>query len=319
MHMKIILITPAKKLSKSGNRTTALRWARILRALGYKVSIQRDWDGSAADMMVAIHAWRSAASIERFRQRFPSRPLLVILSGTDIYSYQHSHPQQTLKSMDLADTLVCLHDRVHQVIPQEFTHKLHVLHQSALPLKSARRPARRSFDICVIGHLREEKDPLRAAYAARHLDEASRLRLFHLGKAYNEEWANAAREEMKINQRYRWLGEVGGWRVRQEFVKTHVMVISSIMEGGANVVSEAVIAGVPILASRIDGNVGLLGEDYPGYYEAKNTEALLALLQRCENEADFLHLLLEYADRCKHLFDPVREQAQWQSLLQKLN
>jgi len=319
MHMKIILITPAKKLSKSGNRTTALRWARILRALGHKVSIQLDWDGSAADMMVAIHAWRSAGSIERFRLNFPDRPLLVILSGTDIYSYQHSHPEQTCKSMARADALVCLHDLVHQAIPQEFTHKLHVLHQSARPLKSARRPSRRSFDICVIGHLREEKDPLRAAYAARLLDEASRLRVFHLGKAHNEDWANAAHKEMKVNQRYRWLGEVGGWRVRQEFVKTQLMVISSIMEGGANVVSEAVVAGVPILASKIDGNVGLLGEDYPGYYEAKDTQALLALLQRCENDTDFLQLLLEHAGRFKHLFDPTREQAQWQRLLQKIN
>jgi hypothetical protein len=91
------------------------------------------------------------------------------------------------------------------------------------------------------------------------------------------------------------------------------------MEGGANVVSETVVAGVPILASKIDGNVGLLGEDYPGYYEAKDTQALLALLQRCENDTDFLQLLLEHAGRFKHLFDPTREQAQWQRLLQKIN
>ena len=317
--MKIILITPAKKLSKSGNRTTAVRWSRILRALGHKVSIQREWDGSAVDMMVAIHAWRSAASIERFRLSFPSRPLLVILSGTDIYSYQRSHPEQTRRSMAMADALICLHDLAHRAIPQEFTHKLHVLHQSALPLKSARRPSRRSFDICVIGHLREEKDPLRVAYAARYLDESSHLRIFHLGKAYNKEWSNAADKEMKLNHRYRWIGEVAGWRVRQEFVRTHLMVISSIMEGGANVVSEAVVAGVPILASKIDGNVGLLGEDFPGYYEAKDTQALLKLLQRCENETGFLQLLLEHGGRCKHLFDPAREQGQWQQLLQKIS
>lgn len=316
--MKIILITPAVKLSKAGNRTTAVRWARLLRKLGHRVIIQLEWDGAPADMMVAIHAWRSATSIERFRQQRPGCPLVVLLSGTDIYSFQYSHPRQTLASMAGADALVCLHDLVHRAIAEEFKHKLRVIHQSALPLKRDRSPCKRSFDVCVIGHLREEKDPLRTAYAARGAPAESRLRVRHLGKAHNDAWAKAAREEMRINPRYQWLGEVGAWRVRQELVKTRVMVLSSIMEGGANVISEAVIAGVPVIASNIDGNVGLLGEDYPGYYPAKDTDALGVLLQRAETDPGFLQQLSEHGAKRKHLFVPERELDKWRTLLRSL-
>ena len=316
--MKIILITPAKKQSKTGNRVTANRWERLLRELGHRVTVQSDWDGTPGDMMVAIHAWRSASSIARYRQHFPGRPLVVALSGTDIYRFRHSHPEETLSSMEMADALVCLHDLVYRAIPDAHRNKLHVIHQSAAPLKRARSPSVRTFDVCVVGHLREEKDPFRTAYAVRILQEECRLRVIHLGKAHNDEWAAQARAEMEINPRYHWRGEVGAWQVRKEFLKTHALVHSSIMEGGANVISEAVVADVPVIASDIDGNVGLLGEDYPGYYRVTDTKALCALLQRAETDQEFLQHLREHGSKRKHLFTPERESRHWQALLDSL-
>ena len=268
--------------------------------------------------MVAIHAWRSASSIARFRQQFPGHPLVVALSGTDIYRFRHSHPEETLRSLGMADALVCLHDLVSRAIPEAHRKKLHVIHQSAAPLKRARSPSVRTFDVCVVGHLREEKDPFRAAYAARTLPEQSRLRVIHLGKAHNDEWAGQARAEMEINPRYHWRDEVGAWQVREQFVKTHALVHSSIMEGGANVISEAVVADVPVIASDIDGNVGLLGEDYPGYYPVADTDALCALLQRAETDQSFLQLLNKHGNERKHLFAPERESRRWNALLERL-
>ncbi len=289
-----------------------------MRGIGHRVTVQFDWDGTPGDMMVAIHAWRSASSIERFRRRFPGRPLVVALSGTDIYRFRHSHPEETLRSMEMADALVCLHDLVYRAIPEAHRKKLYVIHQSAAPLKRARRPSVRTFDVCVVGHLREEKDPFRTAYAARTLPEESRLRVIHLGKAHNDEWAGQARAEMEINPRYHWRGEVGAWQVREEFLKTHALVHSSIMEGGANVVSEALVAGVPVIASDIDGNVGLLGEDYPGYYPVEDTEALCELLRRAETDQSFLQLLNKHEYERKHLFTPERESRHWRALLDGL-
>lgn len=313
--MNVILITPAARLAKNGNRTTAVRWARILRELGHRVRVDMDWDGKPADMMVAIHAWRSAEPALRFRERYPDRPLIVLLSGTDIYRFQKSHPGVTRRSMVIADALACLHDEVHRSIPSEFGHKLYVVHQSAPPLPQPRKPSTRQFDICVVGHLREEKDPLRTAYAVRHLPAGSKIRVIHLGKAHTPDWARKAEAEMARNPRYRWLGEVSGWRVRREFVKTRAMVLSSVMEGGANVVSEAVAAGVPVIASDIEGSVGLLGADYEGYYPVQDTEGLRQVLLRAENEPAFLKRLQQQCAAKRHLFTPERETAEWRALL----
>ena len=265
--------------------------------------------------MVALHAWRSADSIARFRARFPTRPLIVALTGTDIYSFQHTHPEETLRSMALADAMTCLHDLVHEAIPREYAAKLHVVYQSAPPLSRPRVPSKRTFDVCVIGHLREEKDSLRTAYAVRDVPRKSRLRVIHLGMAHNQQWAGDANAEMAANPRYFWRGEVPGWQVRQVYGKSHLMVLSSIMEGGANVISEAVVAGLPVIASEIHGTVNLLGAEYPGYYPAKDTEGLRAQLLRAENDPGFVADLADHCAARAGLFTPEAEREAWRRVL----
>lgn len=317
--MKISLITPANKQSRAGNRTTAVRWARILDGLGHRVVYGTEYDGAEADAMVAVHAWRSADSIAWFREKFPHRPLVVALAGTDIYGFQDSHPETTHRSMELADALVCLHDLVHRAIPRRFAAKLRVIHQSAPPLPGPRRPGRRNFDICVVGHLRDEKDSLRTAYAARLLPAESKLRVIHLGKAHNTQWQRKAEAEMKRNPRYLWRGEVPGWAVRRAFGRCHAMVLSSVMEGGANVISEAVVAGLPVIASDIDGSIGLLGDDYDGYYQVGDEAALANLLHRVETEPRYLKHLAAQCRKRARLFTPARERAAWKKLLAEMS
>jgi len=282
------------------------------------VSIAEQDTGSNADMMVAVHAWRSHASIRAFSDRHPDRPLVVLLAGTDIYGFQHSHPIETLDSMARADALVCLHDLVHRAIPKKFARKLHVIRQSSPPPTAPRAPSRRRFDICIIGHLRSEKDSLRAAYAARLAGPDSKLRVIHLGKAHDATWEADAKAEMARNPRYDWRGEVPGWAVRRCFARCHAMVISSVMEGGANVVSEAIVAGLPVIASDIDGNIGLLGPDYEGYYPVQDTDALAAMLHRAETDARFLKRLAAQERKLQKLFTPAREAAAWKRLLEEL-
>ena len=307
--MKISLITPAPKQSLSGNRKTASRWAGLLRQLGHNVEIGEAWDGAQADMLMAVHAWRSADSVVRFRDRHPDKPLIVLLSGTDIYRFQHSHPEETIRSMELADALVCLHDLVDRDIPKRFGKKLHIVHQSAAPLPASPAPSRRHFDVCVIGHLRDEKDSLRTAYAARELPAESHIRVIHLGRAHDTDWEKRAVAEMKRNPRYLWHGEVPRWQVRRQMARSRAMVLSSVMEGGANVISEAVAGALPVIASDIPGSVGLLGEDYQGYYPVENTSALAAVLHRAETESGFLATLKRQCRARRKLFTPARERA----------
>ena len=262
--MHIIIITPAKLKSLSGNRATAQRWAFFLRELGHKVTISVTWDESPCDLMIALHAWRSADAIARYKDKYPSQPLIVAMTGTDLYRFIHSHPVPTLSSVKAADELVVLHDRAYLALPEEAWDKVNVIYQSAIPLPFAIKRSKRTFDVCVVGHLRDEKDALRTAYAVRDLPESSRIRVRHYGKAHNSEWADKAQQEMQINRRYQWFGEVKHWQIRQAYAHCHLMVLSSVMEGGANVISEATVAGLPVIASEIVGSVGLLGEDYAG-------------------------------------------------------
>ena len=316
--MKISLITPANKESKSGNRNTAVRWARLLRELGHRVSIAESYNDKPFDAMIALHAWRSADSIERFHELYSRRPLIVALTGTDIYHFQKSHPKICNRSMELADRLVCLHDLVHQDIPKIFRSKLDVIHQFAPPLPGPRAPRKQTFDVCVIGHLRMEKDPLRAAFAVRNIPAKSKLRVTHLGKAHDDSWAQKARDEMERNSRYTWRGEVSYAAVRTEYQKTQVMVMSSVMEGGANVISEAAVAGVPIVASNILGNIGLIGADHPGLYPVKNTKALQNILLRCEQDPLFLRGLTQRSKKLAKKFTAAKERDGWRRAFAKL-
>ncbi|HEY7302247.1 MAG TPA: selenoneine biosynthesis selenosugar synthase SenB [Xanthobacteraceae bacterium] len=316
--MNIVLITPPGPSTRTGNAVAALRWARILRRLGHRVTVAADYADEAADAMVAIHAWRSAEAVHRFKTQYPDRPVILQLSGTDIYQYITDDPAPTLRSMDLADKLVALNSLAWRVVPKRFHKKLIVVFQSVAK-SGARRPSRRHIDVAVIGHLRDVKDPLRAAAAARLLPPASRIRIVHIGRPYNAEWAAKAKAEMGANPRYLWRDDVPRAAVQKLLRRSHAMILSSLSEGGANVISEAVVAGVPILASRMDGNVGLLGADYPGYFPVGDTEALAQLLRRIETDRRFVATLHRAIARRAALFRPEREIAAWRRLLAELD
>jgi putative glycosyltransferase (TIGR04348 family) len=291
---------------------------RILRELGHEVRVAQRYDGAAADLMIALHAWRSAGSIRDFRARFRDRPLIVALSGTDINEYIDRDPAPTLHSLACADRLVALQELARRRVPARFRRKVRVVYQSTHLLPQAASRAARGFDVAVIGHLRHVKDPFRAAKAARRLPATSRIRIVHLGAAETAQWAETAKAEMKGNPRYVWRGDRPHAEVRRLLGRARAVVLSSVSEGGANVISEAVAAGVPVLASRIDGSVGLLGRDYLGYFPVGNTAALARLLHRIETSPDFLARLRRAIARRAHLFRPAREKAEWKKLIREL-
>ncbi len=315
--MRIILITPAPPKSRAGNRATATRWAHILRDLGHSVEICMCYENQNADMMLALHAWRSADAIQQFTEKFPDRPLIVAITGTDAYRFIHSNPQATLQSIRLADHLVGLHDLISNTLPPDQRYKMNVIHQSAEAI-SKRDPYKRYFHISVMGHLREEKDPLRPALAVRNLPASSRINIHQYGKAHNPEWADKAKAEMKINSRYTWHEEVTHYKIRQIYQRTNLLVLPSRMEGGANVISEAVVAGVPVIASDIERSIGLLGEGYAGYYPVENQQALAELLLRAEKDKIFYQQLEQSCIAKQAMFTPENEINGWRKLLKKL-
>ena len=204
--MKITLITPAAKHSRAGNRVTALRWAWMLRKLDHKVKIETEFNGTQSDVMIALHARRSHSFIARFRQLNLTRPLIVALTGTDLY---HDLPlsQDAKKSLEWADRLVVLQPLAIDELPEEFRSKTRTIYQSAIKHNRRIKKKEKTFDVCVLGHLRPVKDPLRAALASRSLPEPSRIRVLQIGAALEPEMEKTALAEMKTNARYRWLSE----------------------------------------------------------------------------------------------------------------
>lgn len=290
----------------------------MLRNCGHKVTVGTEYNSEPVDLLIALHAWHSAGSIKCYRQHYPSGALIVVLGGTDVNSFLKTDAANTLESIRAADALVCLHDLIVDELPQDQKQKLHVIRQSAKPLPYPRNPVAKHFDICVIGHLREEKDPFRTALAARLLPEHSRIRVIHFGKAHNRSYARRAEQEMQQNSRYFWKGEVPRWRVRREFSRTRAMVISSNQEGGANVVSEAIVAGVPVIASDIAGNIGLLGREYPAYYRVGDEQSLAELLHRAETDMVWLSNLETCCQRLAPLFTPESEADAWAALVDRV-
>lgn len=309
MMMHILLMTPAPPGSKAGNRATAERWSRLLEASGHRVTVASQYHGESTDMMIALHAWRSREAAGRFKARYPDRPLVVVLTGTDIYQFRQSHPEETNRCINLADVLVGLHRRVADDLPVPCHGKLMTVLQSAEEPLPRQSPAADCFEVCVIGHLRSEKDSLRAALAARLLPAESQICIVQAGRAHDDDWARRAEQESATNQRYRWLGEIDRQAVQQLMSRAQLMVISSIMEGGANVVSEACRSGLPVLASDIAGNRGLLGDDYPGYFRVGDEADLARCLRRAETSGKFLAELRAGVARQAGFFVPAAEQA----------
>jgi putative glycosyltransferase (TIGR04348 family) len=268
--MNIRLITPAPVGSRKGNRVTALRWARLLRELGHRVTIATEYHGENCDLLIALHALRSHASITRFYREQPEVPLIVALTGTDLYGDIHTSTQAQ-ESLELATRLLLLQPEGITELPEPLRAKTRVIYQSVEPVHVPARRARDRFDVCVMGHLRPVKDPFRTARAARLLPSESRIRVLHVGGALSEEMAQEAAIEAGENPRYRWLGELPRWKALRALARCHLLSLTSEMEGGANVISEAVAAGVPVVASRISGSIGLLGADYPAFFPVGDT------------------------------------------------
>lgn len=316
---RILLVTPGAKVRHSGNRCTASQWAEILRRQGHRVVVCYDvpesLPASQADLLIAMHAVKCAGVIDTYRTAFPAGQVLLALTGTDIY------PDPTavaLASMREADGLIVLQEKALEKIPPDCHGKTSVVIQSVTPPKvMASEPESGSFEACVVGHLREVKNPLLAARASRLLPPESRLRLRQAGGILEPAYAPLVAREQAENPRYEWLGELSVEEVAALFAASHLMVLTSFSEGGARVVGEAIVAGIPVLSTRIDGVVGLLGEDYPGFFPVDDAEALAKLLWRCESDADFFRDLREAAAARAPRFDPAAESAALAAAIQK--
>jgi len=310
---RISIVTPARAGARNGNRHTAQRWAAFARSLGYRVAVMVQWDGKPCDLLLALHARRSHASVLEYRKHYPDSPLVVTLTGTDLYRDLPAS-REARASLRLADRVSVLQEDALRLLDPNTRKKARTVYQSANPLIHHAPPKSR-FRVAVVGHLREEKDPFRTALALSHLKRD--LEVVQVGAALSPPMTKAAKQFMQRDRRYRWLGgrthaQALGWIAR-----SHLLVVSSVMEGGANVISEAARIGTPVLASRVSGNLGMLGRGYPGYFPLHDERELGRLIEKSIRSRTFLRSLKKALAARRRLFAPSAERVALAAVLRE--
>lgn len=311
----IAIVSPGAGRARGGNRTTALRWAKHLRALGHGVSLRGAWQGARAELLIALHAGKSADSIARFRAALPSTPIVVAGTGTDIYQEDAA----VTSSLRAADAIVVLQPLGVDALPPDVRERARVIYQSMPRPAAAPEPERDAFGIVVAAHLRAVKDPLLAARAARRLPASSRARVLLLGDLLEEGLREELEQEQADNPRFEWGGARSRCATLEAIARSRLVVSSSLLEGGPNVVTEALALDRPVLASDIDGHRGLLGEDYPGLFPVGDDEALAALIQRAESDRAWYAELRAACRERSWITEPATERKAWARLIDELS
>lgn len=315
----LCLVTPALASANNGNWQTASRWARML-SVDYHVILADRWQagrvgGKPCDAMLALHARRSSPSIQAFAQAHPRQPLIVALTGTDLYR-DIAIDDDARRSLALATRLIVLQDQAPNDVPAEHRPKVDVCFQST-PLRRSVPKTNQRLRAVAVGHLRDEKDPLTLMRAMRRLHARTDIVLDHIGAPLDSALAKEAAALAHAQRNYRWLGNVPHAATLARIQRAHVLVHPSVMEGGAHVVMEAVCSGTPVLASRMAGNVGMLGADYRGYFAVGDDAALAALLVRARDDTVWLGHLTQQATTRAAWFAPERERQTLRAIVRR--
>jgi putative glycosyltransferase (TIGR04348 family) len=304
----VVIISPALSDANNGNWQTAKRWAQMLGSQ-HRTRIAKQWEPSsdASDqIMIALHARRSSDSIAAWHAKHGSSGLIVALTGTDLYR-DILVDQQAKTSLDAAGQLVVLQELGILSLPEQHRAKTSVIFQSTTS-RQTKAKTDKHLNAVMVGHLRDEKMPQTLFETARLLMKDKNIRITHIGAGLDESLAQDAINTEALCAGYSWARGLKHAQTRQRIQRAHVLLHTSKMEGGAHVIMEAVCSGTPVLASRMDGNVGMLGQGYDGYFPVGDAPALAKLLRQCKNENAFLDQLASQCALRAPLFSPLAEQ-----------
>jgi len=285
----------------------------MFRELGYSTVILNEYHRERCDALIALHAIKSFASVVRYRAMHPQFRIAVAITGTDVTG------DQTVfrKCLELSDRVITLQSAMACVLPKNVRSKVRIIEQSFTPPRKLPQPLEGTFDVCVVGHLREVKDPFLLPQALRLLPAESVIRGQHFGGILTPDMRLQAIEQMRAVPRYRWFGELPRHKAIRAMARCRLLVVTSKSEGGPSVVSEALACDVPILSTRVAGVTGILGDDYPGLFDIGDATALSEMLHRCETDAAFYASLKRACASRKYLVSPEREKATWKTLFEE--
>ena len=267
----------------------------------------------AADAQISLHALKTAAASAYFATHRSGR-LFIRLTGTDINGGFTKNPALSQRTIDLADKLVVTHPACLPQIPDHWRSKTVVIYPSVTMPELATISNPTSPLFTCIGHLRPVKAP-HLIYAAIQKIPQAKLMAASIGNAYDTTDGQQARLNTRQDTRYHWHTDCDRGTALAWMKASLATINSSISEGGANTVMEAIQLRVPVLATDIPGNRGFLGDDYDGYFETGQSDQLADLMRRCLEAPEFVERLKIQLDRQRPLFSAQRESEQLSKLV----
>ena len=313
--MKVCVASPYPLSELKGNSVSADRIVKMLNERGIGARGSYGYDSEPADILISLHAIKGAPAIFEFKKKQPKGKVIILMTGTDIYQGLPEGSQIGEEALEEADRIVVPQEAAILKLPEEVRGKTVVIRSSLDSIAIKASPSRSPFVISVVGHLRPVKRSFLTIETLAKRPEWSDIEVWQIGQALDEEMRKKAEVWAKDYQRYRWFGGLPRRESLALCAKSSLTINSSILEGGANAVLEAMTMGVPVLASRIEGNVGLLGDDYPGYFEeGQMDEALQAIINQRVDLQEWIRLS---ANRLP-LFSRERESNLWLELFTEL-
>lgn len=311
--MKICVASPYPLSELKGNSVTTHRIVEILNVAGFEARGSHGFDGAPADILISLHAFKGEQAVRDFQRRCPDGKVIVLITGTDLYV---DLPEgRGLESLETTDAIAITHEEARASMPAIFHDKLHIVPSCIEIPEIQAKPNAEQFVISIVGHLRSVKRSFLTIEAVAKHPEWD-VEVWQMGEALDEGMSDVACDWEESDSRYKWLGGLPREQSLEVCSQSSLTVNSSLLEGGANTVLEAMTMGVPILASCIEGNVGLLGRDYPGYFEGEDIGSKLAEIIAGKHD---LNEWVSLAKTRLPLFSRESEEAAWKKIFAELS
>lgn len=315
--MNVLILYPNNKNAITGNLCSALQYQKILQHLGHSVEVSSEYNGQRSEVLIVINAAKKNSDIRKFKVNNSNSKIVSVLSGTDIYP---DPSKVTIDSMEQSNALVVLQPDALLKVPESYKEKTFLIYQSVDPIVNVASPVdcNTEFRVTLIANIRSVKDPLVAPNACKLLSISSKIKIIHIGYCLEKNLGVILSKESESNERYDWIGGLNELDTRKTLSQSNVLLITSIDEGAGRVVGEAIELGVPIISTRNSGVLGVLGDDYEGYYPVSDSNLLSKMLMRVEEDPNFLQTLHEQCQSKAHLFCPELEKKSWAQLISEI-
>jgi len=313
----VLIHSPYPRQRSQGNAVTAERMRKLLQSGGLNAAIHERGDISmTAKCLIALNARKSAGEIFDFRRRLPESSIVALLTGTDVnHSEMEQFGSDTLKALELSDRIVSLHEGFSHRLPDDLLIKTKVIYPSVQLAEDINHRPSEPWKVIIAGNFREEKNPDLMMQAVSKLTNSPlHLHAYGGGGDYQAKLERTAKKYAQFH----FHGVQEHDALLADMQSARVLLNTSTEEGGANAICEAVSLGLPVIASKIDGNVGMLGADYAGFFTSGDVDSLIDILVRVAEDINFYQTLKRQVTERAPFFSYQREMEEWTALVRQM-